>query len=60
MQIRPGPPAGCPDDRLGLTLAQAEELLDWLEAHGCRGLGVCWLSDRRVRVWRARPSALPC
>jgi hypothetical protein len=23
----------------GLTLAQAEDLLDWLEAHGCKGLG---------------------
>jgi len=37
--------------RAGLTLAQAEELLDWLEAHGCSGLGACLLEGGVAVYW---------
>jgi hypothetical protein len=51
-----GAPAGRPargegGERAGLTLAQAEGLLDWLEAHGRTGLGACLLEDGGVTVY---------
>ncbi len=38
----------------GLTLAQAEELLDWLEAHGYTGLGACLLEGGVAVYWGGR------
>jgi hypothetical protein len=39
----------------GLTLAQAEGLLDWLETHGDEGLGAALLEDGGVTVfWGGR------
>jgi CheY-like chemotaxis protein len=44
---RPGGQGGDPSATVisGLTKAQAEDLLDWLENHGCTGLAVTWEKD---------------
>jgi hypothetical protein len=38
----------------GLTLAQAEGLLDWLEAHGCTGLVATSLEGGATVNWDCR------
>jgi hypothetical protein len=52
----PRPPAE--ECRSGLTRAAAEDLLDWLEAHGCRGRVLLDEGDKGFAVrWREGPEA---
>ena len=38
----------CEIERSGLTMAQAEELLDWLENNECTSRKVTWRQDKKI------------
>jgi hypothetical protein len=54
--VPPGSPPKAGGAASGLTLAEAECLLDWLEARGCTGLRASFRDDGGVTVcWSGAP-----
>jgi hypothetical protein len=43
----------CEIERAGLTMAQAEEWLDWLENNDCNSRNVKWRQDEKLDLYSA-------